>query len=356
MDVKLFSLCKQETPETKAGMKHIVRCVKAFFPECNGINNFTSQKRMLLAASQSLQAADIVVIAVQSNMYNATKKLLAGALDLKIAKNRAVANALTDSLEKGEIKQSTFESNIRFPHGAVIMPTDNYINCGFILSAGSQHIVYLPLEAPKADEVVYGSMFDFFREISEENAEDAFRKRHRLIVSRTLDKLNEDSVTVAFAGGSTTDVISHLVDGLSFKDCFSFSDITVNEYSSSEDMIDAAREARDEQRSQLSVVISPIKTNENSERFISVAIADENGTTTFDFSAENGESEAELTLNCIDKVMLLLYSHEKLTDNSDPADIETKSDKTIRTALFKAASIAVGATAIVSILIALIAK
>ena len=356
MDVKLFSLCKQDSPETQKGMKHIVRCVKAFFPECNDVNNFTSQKRMLLAVSQSLRAADVVVIAVQSNMYNATKKLLAGALDLKIAKNRVVANALNDSLEKGKIKQSVFESNIRFPHGATIMPTDNYINCGFILSAGGQHIVYLPLEAPKADEVVYGSMFDFFREISEENAEEAFRKRHRFIVRRTLGKLSEDSYAVTFAGGNATDIISNLADGLSVKDCFSFSDTPVSEYSSPDDIIDTARKVRDEQKAQLGIVITPIKADENSERFISVAIADENGTTTFNFFAEDGETDTDLTLNCIDKVMLLLYSHENLTDNSDPADIETKSDKTIRTALFKAASIAVGASAIVSILIALIAK
>lgn len=356
MDVKLFSLCKQDSPETQAGMKSIIRCVKTFFPECDGFNNYTSQKRMLVAVSQSLRAADIVVIAVQSNMYNATKKLLAGALDIKIAKSRAVSNALTASLETGKIKQSVYDSNIRFPHGAVIMPTDNYINCGFTLSAGSQHIVYLPIEVPKADEVVYGSMFDFFREICEEDSEEAFGKRHRYIIERTLNKLSNDSVTVAFAGDDAAHNIMHMSDGLTAKDCLSFSCENVNEYSSEADIIDTARHIRDEQRVQLGIVFSPIKTDDNANRFISVAIADENGTTTFNFSAETDETDDELTLNCIDKTMLLLYSHEKLTDNSDPADIETKSDKILRTALFKAASIAVGASAIISILIALIAK
>ena len=61
-------------------------------------------------------------------------------------------------------------------------------------------------------------------------------------------------------------------------------------------------------------------------------------------------------MQIIDKTMLMLYSHEKLTDNSDPADVETNSDKTLRTALLKAASIAIGASAVVSILVALIAR
>ena len=356
MDVKLFSLCKQESPEIQDGMKHILKCVKTFFPECDGFNNYTSQKRMLLAVSQSLHAADIVVVAVQSNMYNATKRLLAGALDIKIAKSRAVSNALTASLETGKIKQSVYDSNIRFPHGAVIMPTDSYINCGFVLSSGSQHIVYLPLEAPKADEVVYGSMFDLLSEICEEDSEEAFGKRHRYIIERTLEKLNKDYVTVAFAGNDAAHNIKYLSDGLSAKDCLSFSDAEIFEHYSSSDIIDTARHIMDEQKVQLGIAFSPVRTDEESKRFITVAIADENGTTTFDFSAETDETDDELTLNCIDKTMLLLYSHEKLTDNSDPADIETKSDKILRTALFKAASIAVGASAIISILIALIAK
>lgn len=356
MDVKLFSLCKQDSAEAQAGMNHIRRCVKAFFSDCEDFNNFTSQKRILLAVAQSLRAADIVVIAVQSNMYNATKKLLASAVDLKIAKNRTVSAALSTALETGKIKQNIFDSNIRFPHGSVIMPTDDYINCGFALSAGGQHIVYLPVEAPRADEVVYGSLFDFFRMICEEDAEDAFSKRHRYIIKRTAEKLTDDSVTVSFAGDDATETIRRLSEGLSATNCFSFANAYINDYSTSAEFIDTARKIINEQGTSLGIVFSPIKNNESNEHFISVAIADEKATTTFDFTAEADESDDDLLLNCIDKTMLMLYSHERLTNSSDPFDTETKSDKVLRKALFKAASIAVGASAIVSILVALIAR
>ena len=68
MDIKLFSLCNQEAPEAEEGKKAILDCVKCFFPECGGFSHFTSQKRMLVAISQSLLAADIVLVAVQSTM------------------------------------------------------------------------------------------------------------------------------------------------------------------------------------------------------------------------------------------------------------------------------------------------
>ena len=91
MDVKLFSLCKQDLPEAQTGKAMILECVKSFFPECEDFTAFASQKRMLLAVSQSLRAADVVIVAVQGNMYNATKRRLTAALDMKTAKKAAEA-------------------------------------------------------------------------------------------------------------------------------------------------------------------------------------------------------------------------------------------------------------------------
>ena len=65
MDIKLFSLCNQDSQEAEKGKEYILGCVKDYFPECGDFNEFTSQKRMLVAISQSLLAADIVLVAVQ---------------------------------------------------------------------------------------------------------------------------------------------------------------------------------------------------------------------------------------------------------------------------------------------------
>ena len=205
MDVKLFSLCKQELSETQEGKKYILECVKSFFPDCEGFSAFTSQKRMLLAISQSLRAADVVIIAVQGNMYNATKRLLSAALDLKTAKSDEVANELKPLLETSKIKQNVFDNNICFPSGAEIMPTESYLNCGFALSSGGQHIIYLPIEAPRSDEVVFGSLYDYLAEICEENRNDfAFGRRHAGIMRRTADSLDSEAVKVAFSGMAVT--------------------------------------------------------------------------------------------------------------------------------------------------------
>ena len=115
MDVKLFSLCDTESPTVESGIKCIFDCVKNFFSGCVSFSEFTSQKRMLLAISQSLLAADIVIVAVQGNMYNSTKRLLCSALDIKLEKNARLSAKLGVYLQSGKMKKGAFEGNISFP-------------------------------------------------------------------------------------------------------------------------------------------------------------------------------------------------------------------------------------------------
>ncbi|MBQ8576117.1 MAG: hypothetical protein IJ447_08750 [Clostridia bacterium] len=357
MDVKLFSLCKQELSETQEGKKYILECVKSFFPDCEGFSAFTSQKRMLLAISQSLRAADVVIVAVQGNMYNATKRLLSAALDLKTAKSAEVANALKPLLETGKIKQNVFDVNIRFPAGAEILPTESFLNCGFALTSGGQHIIYLPIDAPRADEVVFGSLYDYLADICEENRNEiAFGRRHASIIKRTAEKLDAETMKAAFSGEAITKHLEKFAHKKSADWCFVIDE--AKQYSSlkKEELIDTARKLRDDKFVQLGVVFADIAVDEeNGERFIDVAIADESGTSTMRVFAEEGESDEKFTADCIDKVLLTLYNFDKLSAVKEE-DVVTKGDKALRKYLFKIAAGAVGASAVVSIIIALIMK
>ncbi len=355
MDVKLFSLCKQEVTESEAGKNCISECVKSFFPECEDFSPFTSQKRMLLAVSQSLRAADVVIVAVQSNMYNATKKLLSAALDLKTKKSAEVSAQLKPLVERGKIKETTFEANIRFPDGAEILPTVSGLNSGFALTSGGQHIIYLPIEAPKAGEVVLGSLYDYLADISDDvNVENAFDTRHRAIIKRTAAKLDSEAVKVAFAGAQAVEMIEYYSNNPITKSCFVFDEDA--EFSEQETFIDEARALRDKCRSQLSVLISDIREDENSSRFVEAAIADESGTSTLKLNAEDGETDKVLLANFIDKIMLMLYDYETLSNCVNEADITTKADSALRRRLFTIASGAIGATAVISFIVALMIK
>ncbi len=353
MDVKLFSLCKQEVAESEAGKQCILKCVKSFFPDCQDFTAFTSQKRMLLAVSQSLRAADIVVVAVQNNMYNATKRLLSAALDLKNKRDADVTAQLKTLLEQGKIKDNTYEANIRFPAGAVILPTDSGLNCGFALSAGAQHIIYLPIEAPRADEVVFGSLYDYFAELcSEEKAQKALDIRHSEIIKRTACKLDAEYVKVAFAGNEAVKMLEYY-SPKNAKVSFAFDDRYTD--ASEMNLADECIKLREDNHSQLGVIVSSI-SEEDGKRFIKAVIAFENNITAITLYAEEDETDEMLIANCIDKVMLMLFDYKSLSDYVNEADITTKGDRLLRKELVTVTTGAIGITAVISLIIALIMK
>ena len=201
MEIKLFSLCDNESASAQAGKKCIYNCVRNFFSPCGEFEDFSSQKRMLVAISQSLSAADIVIVAVQSNMYNVTKRMLLSALGMETAPNEKVVQALSGR----KMKETNFTANTTFPVASELLPTAGYVHCGFAVSSGAQHILYLPIDAPKAHEVVYGSLFDYLAPLAEpDRVAAAMDYRHKAILSRTVNKLNHDSTKIAIANTNPT--------------------------------------------------------------------------------------------------------------------------------------------------------
>lgn len=357
MDIKLFSLCKQEVPASERGKKCILNCVSEYFPECEEFTAFSSQKRMLLAISQSLRAADVVIVAVQNNMYNATKRLLCSALGLGLSQNSDIAEKLDAKLSSGKINQATYDANVMFPSDACVMATDDGLNSGFALASGGQHIVYLPIEAPKCEDVVLGSLYDYLAEIDEIGAaESALKKRHAEIIERAIEKLNENSVKVAVHSEIMHDFIASAADkhklnaGIVFDDEFPELDgQNIDDF-----YIYTARDLRDRHHAQYGIVFSkPFEEDEKTT--VIVSIADESGTNVIRFCEENGETEEELFAVAVDKTLLMLYDYSEFT-NSENDEPLTDSDKQLRKSVALFTGISVAATAIIGLITAFILK
>lgn len=357
MDIKLFSLCKQEVSESENGKRCIYECVSNFFDDCERFAAFSSQRRMLLAVSQSLLAADVVIIAVQSNMYHATKKMLCTALDIKLEQSIPISEKLIPKLEKGTINRNTYEANVMFPKDAEIFPTDNGINCGFAITSGGQHIIYMPIENPKAEEVVFGSLYDYIAELSEDGVTDsAMEFRHREIIERTAGKFNDNMVKVAFGSENYKDFIKSRISGHKLNAGFVTDDETGEPYD--EDVnafyIDTARMLREKHFAQYGVFFSDIISDENEGRYITAVIADESGTDTVRIYAEDGEADDELFGAAVDKIMLMLYDYNELVNASDESIISDVADRKLRNSIAKLIAAVVGASAIIGLITSVI--
>lgn len=357
MDIKLFSLCNQEAPEAEEGKKAILDCVKCFFPECGGFSHFTSQKRMLVAISQSLLAADIVLVAVQSTMYNATKRLLCSALDMKTTENGEVASALKNRLDSNKIKPNIYKANVTYPDTALVLPTGDYINCGFALTSGGQHIIYMPVEADKAEEVVFGSLYDYFAELSEPYiVTNAMKNRHVALIKRAVRKLSDNSVKVAVAGNDASD---YLTSYLSKKDSSAFSVDISYELPESDDAkeiaISAARAVRENSHTDFGAYISA-PLNNGDKLSIYLAIANAEGTKTYRIDSEGEEGAKELSKAATDKLLMLLCDYERIGNTEEESAAEKKADNSLRGILGIAASAAVLAASIAGFITALIMR
>lgn len=354
MDIKLFSLGKQELPESEAGKKSISECVKCFFPECGDFTSFSSQKRMLLAVSQSLRAADVVVIAVQNNMYNATKRMLSSALGLKMTVNEDVAVALKPLLHSGKIKENVYDANVSFPVGAQIMLTDSALTSGFALSSGAQHIIYLPADSPRADEVVLGSLYDYLGEICDGINSKAVEKRHLAIFGKFADKFIDEKIRIAFAGAPAVGYIGKYIP----KDDKGYIIADEKYDCSAEDdemLINKARELLSVKNTQFSVIFGEKAVDAQTEdEFLPVAVADESGTSTVKLFKEKQESDEEFFSACFDKILLMLCNTNQFTCAENEENFDTKADKLLRKSLLKLTAAVIGGASAISLIIALI--
>lgn len=359
MDIKLFSLCDKDSENAKNGMIFIAECVGDFFPEHDDFEMFSSQKRMLVAVSQSLRAADIVVIAVQGNMYNATKRMLCAALDIKLKRDEEVAVDLAKALAKDKIKASTFDSNSKFPDSAEVFYTRSLLNCGFALASGGQHIIFLPVDSEQTAEVVFGSMYDYFGEIVEPDVrEKAMRARHGRLIATACANLKKYSFKAAMANINGTKQITQFAGDLeTLRSCFTFeNEYTKRDSDSVEEYISAtAREVMNSANTDLGIVISNTYPSDDTSLFAYIAIADPCGTRLVKVPGEKGEAADELIFACIDKLMLILAEYNGATDNGeveedDPEDAKLRRDLTLLTVAVTFAS------ALIGIILALIFK
>lgn len=359
MDIKLFSLCNQDSQEAEFGKKRILECVKQYFPDCTGFSEFTSQKRMLVAISRSLLAADIVLVAVQSTMYNTTKRLLASALDMQCVTCPEVADALHINLENKKIKPNVYKANIIYPESAQLLPTKDYLNCGFSLTSGGQHIIYMPVEEEKAQHIVLSSLYDYFAELSEPKvAVNALKRRHTALIAAAVKKLNDGSFKVAVVGNDAAD---YLTSYLGKRDGSAFTvDINYELPSDNEDIkalaISAAGNVRESNHADFGAYISdPFDDNGTLCEYI--AIANEEGTQTFKLSAEGDENGKQLSKVCVEKLLMLLCSYESIgnVDNEETL-AEKQANGKLKDILAIAVSAAVLAASLGGFIAALIMR
>ena len=364
MNITFFSVVRSNSPIFSESKKIISDCVNAFAGQSVKIKNFSSPKRMLVAASQALRSTDVVVIAVQSSMYNTVKKMMCTSLDLNVEQKREIYDELYPLYDKGQLSETALVANSHFPESANVFATLDLKCCGFSVVAGAQSIVVLPLDPVKTAETVFGSLYDFFAEFSGiSNTQDVVKFKRAAIMTRIV------SVVRGTTGGRIVSLLrqsdsklvflplggEELIDeNIEFADTehkfVSFSQKPearkVNQ-PGKEYIIYAVQKARiDSQVKYACVVSNPFVRNKDNTVFVMYAACDEKDTVITKIFADGDETPKEVSAAAVEN-MLILAGSKIMKNILAEQERSNKPDKVFRrtVAIISAASVALSAAA-----------
>ncbi len=358
MNIKLFSLSKGDASNFAECKKMISDCANVFTTENEKFSNFASPKRLFLAVAQSLRSADCVIIGVQYQSYNSIKKMLCSALNLKLEQKEEVYISLLPSFEKGKITSTALENNSLFPVKSHIFPTDDYLQCGYCVTSGSQSIVVLPLDRVKTANVVFGSLYKFLGE--QAGVDDAFdtTKIARLrLIERLEILLKKTKSTMAITKLNGVKLIE---DGVNYvaktSNSFKFGNEvesrnqnqTVKEY-----IVSAVQKTRIHEKTDYSLAISSTFEDNSGNIFILFAVGNKNETVVTKLFANDGESARDLTYIGIQKALESAGNCVAIKDEnlSSPS---AKKKAQLQKKLLTACGVAVGASAVIGTVLALL--
>ena len=358
MNIKLFSLAKGNPAAFVENKKLISDCANAFTQEPTKFSNFASPKRMFLAVSQALRSADCVVIAVQNQSYNSIKKMLFDALEIKTQQVEEIYINLLPLFEKGKISNTALVNNSIFPVKAQVFPTDNLLSCGFSIISGSQSIVMLPLDSVKTAEVVFGSLYSYLAELAGFEQNDDLKKLTRLrLTERLFTAVSKSKATLAFAAINGVNLIEECTKKIdtqskAFRFIYDFesraSSQPVKDYIAA-----CAQKTRIEAKSDYAVAVSSAFSGNDDSIFIYCAVADKNETTVTKIFAKDDESARELVNSGVEFALkaagnTVISKYEELHSKA------AKAGKTLRNNITAITAFAVGGSAIICAVLALL--
>lgn len=360
MEIKLFSLTKKEPHLFADEKRAVTECASSFSSETEKFKNYSSPKRMLLAVSQALRSADVVIIAVQSSNYNSAKKMICSALGIDLKQDEDIYSALLPVKESGKITQGALLNNSMFPKEADIFATGDFKCCGFSVTSGAQSIIVLPLDSIKTAEIVFGSLYDYLGDIAgvKDKKELARLKRYRL-AQRTYQSLKKSGEKISFAplgGKSLIDENIRLID--KENEFMSLGEAPEARQSSQsvKEYITAAAQAEREKSGcdYAGVVSSAFASNTDDSVFIFYAVADKENTHVIKLYANEDENPKALTAYAVERMFETAGDIVITKFNEKESAKPTQADRNLRQKISAITAFAIGGSAAICAVLALI--
>lgn len=153
MSLQILSLNSNQIPSCAAAQEKILALLSGDRAEGVEPKRFDTAKQLFYALAEALKTARTVLLLVEPGRYLYTKEQLLRVLGLSAVQNPELLEALHG---KGAVQLSEEEiaRHAAIPTGAAAFPTPDGLFSGFMLTAGRQTILFLPLDNRRIDGIL----------------------------------------------------------------------------------------------------------------------------------------------------------------------------------------------------------
>lgn len=143
MSLQILSLNSNQVPACAAAQEKVL----ALLPGGDAAvpKRFAAVKELFYAMAEALKTTRTILLLVEPERYLATKEQLLRALELPAQQSLEVAHALREN-NAVQLPEEEIARHAATPVGAAAFPTQDGLFSGFMLTAGRQTILFLPLD------------------------------------------------------------------------------------------------------------------------------------------------------------------------------------------------------------------
>ena len=153
MSLQILSLNSNQIPSCAAAQEKILALLSGDCAEGVEPKRFDTAKQLFYALAEALKTARTVLLLVEPGRYLHTKEQLLRVLGLSAVQNSELLEALHG---KGAVQlpEEEIARHAAIPAGAAAFPTPDGLFSGFMLTAGRQTILFLPLDNRRIDGIL----------------------------------------------------------------------------------------------------------------------------------------------------------------------------------------------------------
>ena len=151
MSLQILSLNSNQVPACAAAQEKILALLSGGEGTMEP-KQFGTAKELFYALAEALKTSQTILLLVEPDRYLRTKEQLLRAMGLSAVPNPELMEALQKSPVK--LPEEDFARHAAIPVGAAAFPTQDGLFAGFMLTAGRQTILFLPLDNRRIDSIL----------------------------------------------------------------------------------------------------------------------------------------------------------------------------------------------------------